>query len=171
MLLILQDINTGQKESFPCEHGTLVVMSQLASGAAEQKYQHAITNSSGNLILVIEGYLNPGKSLKETFELIMNEFTSTKRRRDVVGVCEPFLLEDPAKATIASAHVTNAASCSARAIAAKEEVNWSDNQKGLQSAIIYMWWSRQFEDKNRSKETSAICYISTQKWTSYQNQS
>ena len=139
MLVILQDINTGQKESFPCEHGTLVVMSQLASGAAEQKYQHAIMNSSGNLILVIEGYLLPGKSLKDTFELIMNEFTSAKGRRDVVGVCEPFLLEDPSKATIASAENNSGSSRNIvdLAIAARGAVNWVEekNQLGLQLAI------------------------------------
>ena len=32
----------------------------------------------------------------------MNEFTSAEKRRDVVGVCEPFLLDDPSKTTIAS---------------------------------------------------------------------
>jgi hypothetical protein len=133
LLVILQDVNTGQEESFPCEHGTLVVMSQLASGAAEQKYQHAITNSSGNLILVIEGYLLPGKSLKETFELIMNEYASAKGRRDVVGVREPFLLEDPSKETIASAFSFS----SDHAIAAKGDVNWNkkENELGLQLAI------------------------------------
>ena len=134
MLVILQDVNTGQEESFPCEHGTLVVMSQLASGAAEQKYQHAITNSSGNLILVIEGYLLPGKSLKETFELIMNEYASAKGRMDVVDVREPFLLEDPSsKATIASAFSSN----HEHAIAARGDVNWNkkENEHGLQLAI------------------------------------
>jgi len=133
LLVILQDVNTGQEESFPCEHGTLVVMSQLASGAAEQKYQHAITNSSGNLILVIEGYLLPGKSLKETFELIMNEYASAKGRRDVVGVREPFLLEDPSKETIASAFSSN----HEHAIAARGDVNWNkkENELGLQLAI------------------------------------
>jgi len=128
-------MNSGQKESFLCEHGTLVAMSQLASGAAEQKYQHAITNSSGILILVIEGCLNPGKSLKETFELIMNLFASAKGKSDVVGAHDSFLLEDPTKATITSANVSHAASMQARAIAPKGDVNWSDNQKGLQSAI------------------------------------
>jgi hypothetical protein len=133
LLVILQDVNTGQEESFPCEHGTLVVMSQLASGAAEQKYQHAIMNSSGNLILVIEGYLLLGKSLKETFELIMNEYASAKGRWDVVGVREPFLLKDPSKATIASAFSFS----SDKAIAAKGDVNWNkkENQLGLQLAV------------------------------------
>jgi hypothetical protein len=133
LLVILQDMNTGQEESFPCEHGTLVVMNQLASGAAEQKYQHAITNSSGNLILVIEVYLLPGKSLKDTLALIMNEFSSAKGRRDVVGVLEPFLLKDPSKATIASAFSSN----SDHAIAARGAVNWAkeENQLGYQLAI------------------------------------
>jgi len=110
-----------------------VVMSQLASGAAEQKYQHAITNSSGNLILVIEGYLLPGKSLKETFELIMNEYASAKGRMDVVDVREPFLLEDPSKETIASAFSSN----HEHAIAARGDVNWNkkENELGLQLAI------------------------------------
>ena len=134
LVILVQDVNTGQKESFPCEHGTLVVMSRLASGAAEQKYQHTITNSSGNLILVIEGCLLLGKSLKETFELIMIEFASAKGRRDVVGVHEPFLLKDPSKATIASAFSFSID----KAIAARGAVNWNkkENQLGHQIHIL-----------------------------------
>ena len=116
-------------------------MSRLASGAAEQKYQHTITNSSGNLILVIEGCLLLGKSLKETFELIMIEFASAKGRRDVVGVHEPFLLKDPSAAIIASAFSSSSDHAIAanvdKSIAARGAVNWSkkENQLGLQLAV------------------------------------
>jgi len=71
-------MESSQKGSFRCGHGTLVVMSQLASGASDQKkYQHEIQNSSGNLIIVIQGKVKVGDTLVKCFNRIMNNFNST----------------------------------------------------------------------------------------------
>jgi len=59
-------MNSKKTKLIPCDHGVLVVMSWLASGAEGEKFQHAITNSCDSLIIVIQGKLIAGDTLIKT---------------------------------------------------------------------------------------------------------
>jgi len=116
-------MNSKKKKSIICNHGRLVVMSQLASGADGQKFQHAIEKSSGSLILVIQGKLIPGKSFTETFEMIVNSFQSAQGKTDEIGANVSFILKDPDEETIISAEKNAGGSRSDHAIAAQGMLN------------------------------------------------
>jgi len=110
-------------------------MSRLASGADGQKFQHVIKKSSGSLILVNQGKLIPGKSLTETFEMIVNSFQSAQGKTDEIGANVSFILKDPDERTIISAQENAGMSRSDHAIAARGVVNWTNYQVELQSII------------------------------------
>jgi len=125
-------MNSKKTKSIHCDHGRLVVMSQLASGADGKKFQHAVDNSSGSLILIIQGKLFPGKN----FEMIVNSFQSDQgKKTDIIGANVSFILNDSAEKTIISAEENAGPSKSDHSIEARGHVNWANNQVGLQSAI------------------------------------
>jgi len=128
-------MNSKKEESILFNHGRLVVMSQLASGANGQKFQHAIEKSSGSLILVIQGKLIPGKSLTEIFEKIVNSFQSAQGKTDEIGANVSFILKHPDERRIISAQENAGMSRSDHAIAARGVVNWTNYQVELQSVI------------------------------------
>jgi len=87
------------------------------------------------LILVNQGKLIPGKSLTETFEMIVNSFQSAQGKTDEIGVNVSFILKDPDERTIISAQENAGMSRSDHAIAARGVVNWTNYQVELQSII------------------------------------
>jgi len=155
-------MNSKKTESIHCDHSRLVVMSRLTSGADGKKFQHVIENSSGSLILVIQGKLNPGDSLKETFDRIMNSFQSAQGKTNEIGANVSFILKDPAEKTIMSAKDNAGQSKTDHSIAARGAVNWANNQVGLQSAITACQGLKAMNTANVPKDEIAfIAFLNT----------